>query len=62
MKIGLDGQNLLVEKKAGPEMYTYRLYKAMCKPGLHPKPGLEFLVYLTKEPNQETVSSIMAAF
>lgn len=50
MKIGLDGQNLLVEQKAGPEMYTYRLYKEIAKL----QTQHEFIVYLTEEPNKET--------
>ena len=31
MKIGLNGQKLLTESPAGPEKYTYNLFRALAK-------------------------------
>lgn len=46
MKIGLDGQMLLIENPAGAENYTYNLFNALAKVDNKN----EYTIFLTKEP------------
>lgn len=49
MKIGLNGQKLLIEGPAGPEKYTYNLFHALAKIDKENK----YTVYFNKKPEKE---------
>lgn len=46
MKIGLNGQRLLIDKPAGPEVYTHQLYKSLAKIDKNNK----YVIYFEKQP------------
>lgn len=48
MKIGLNGQKLLIQNPAGPEKYTYNLFHALAKVDKENK----YIVYLNKKPGK----------
>jgi glycosyltransferase involved in cell wall biosynthesis len=48
MKIGLNGQQLLLENPAGPEKYTYNLFNALSKIDKKNK----YIIYLNKKPKK----------
>lgn len=49
MKIGLNGQKLLISKLAGPEVYTFNTFKAMAKVDTKN----EYIVYFDKTPDND---------
>lgn len=49
MKIGLNGQKLLIESPAGPEKYTYNLFHALAKMDKKNK----YVIYFDKKPGKE---------
>ena len=49
MKIGLNGQKLLIENPAGPEKYTYNLFYALAKIDKKNK----YVIYFDKKPKKE---------
>lgn len=49
MKIGLNGQNLFTNQPAGPEVFTYNLYKNIAQTDKEN----EYTVYLTKTPSPQ---------
>ena len=49
MRIGLNGQNILIENPAGPEKFTINLYKALSKVDKENS----YTIYLTKRPSKE---------
>lgn len=49
MKIGLNGQKLLIDELAGPEVYTFNTFKAFA--GLDKQN--EYIVYFDREPSQK---------
>ncbi|MFH1899510.1 MAG: glycosyltransferase family 1 protein [Patescibacteria group bacterium] len=49
MKIGLNGQKLLIDSPAGPEKYTYNLFQALAKIDKENK----YIIYLDKKPGKE---------
>lgn len=54
MKIGLDGQKLLIDKLAGPEVYTFNTFQAFAKVDK----ANEYIVYFDREPNDEFWNSL----
>jgi len=49
MKIGLNGQRILIENPAGPELYTINLFKGLAKIDSEN----EYTVYLDREPDKD---------
>ena len=49
MKIGLNGQRILIQNPAGPELYTINLFKALAKIDSEN----DYLVYLDREPDKD---------
>ncbi|NMB91500.1 glycosyltransferase family 4 protein [candidate division WWE3 bacterium] len=49
MKIGLNGQKLLIENPAGPEKYTFNLYKALSKID----ENSTYTIYFSTKPKEE---------
>jgi glycosyltransferase involved in cell wall biosynthesis len=56
MKIGLNGQKLLIESPAGPEKYTYHLFHALAKVDDKNK----YIIYLDRKPEKEWFNELTA--
>lgn len=54
MKIGLNGQKILLEKPAGPELYTINLFKTLARIDKEN----EYIVYLEETPDEKFFSDL----
>ncbi|MBW6441305.1 glycosyltransferase family 4 protein [Patescibacteria group bacterium] len=56
MKIGLNGQRILTQNPAGPELYTINLFKSLAKIDSEN----DYLVYLDREPDKDFFEELRA--